>query len=40
MVERWTGGSELAEANFYIEWINRKVLLYNTGDYSISFHKP
>ena len=24
---------ELADANYYIEWINNKILLYGTGNY-------
>ena len=27
------GGLGLADANYYIEWINKKVLLNNTGNY-------
>ena len=31
---RWIGGLGLAEANYYIEWIKNKALLYSTGNYS------
>ena len=29
----WSGSLGLADANYYREWINNKVLLYSTGNY-------
>ena len=31
--ETWLRSLELADANYYIEWINSKILLYGTGNY-------
>ena len=31
--EGWSGSLGLADANYYIEWINNKVLLHSTGNY-------
>ena len=33
MGEGWIGSLGLADANYYIDWINNKVLLYSTGNY-------
>ena len=33
VVERRIGSLGLVDANYYIEWINNKVLLYSTGNY-------
>ena len=33
VVEGRTGSLGLVDANYYIEWINNKVLLYSTGNY-------
>ena len=31
--DRWIGSLGLADANYYIEWINIKILLCTTGNY-------
>ena len=33
MKEGCSGGLELADANWYVEWVNNKVLLYCIGSY-------
>ena len=34
VVEGWIVSLGLADTNYYIEWINNKVLLYITGNYT------
>ena len=34
VAEGWSGSLGLGDANSYIEWVNNKVLLYSTGNYT------